>query len=160
MTVPFRSTLGFILGVWCAFSIGAAPLPSPAGPELDLLARVNRERAAHHLMQLVASSELSDVARAHARDMAQRGYLAHIDPSGRSPLDRAQQAGVSGFHLLAENIGASDVTHDRIESIVQAWLESPVHRENLLHPAFNTSGIGLERAANGRTVAVQLFASF
>jgi uncharacterized protein YkwD len=160
MGAPLRSTLGFLLGVWCMLSLGAAPMPSPGGPEVDLFERVNRVRAEHHLIALGTSRELSEIARAHATDMAERGYLAHIDPKGRSPLDRVQQAGVSGFRMLAENIGASDVSGDRLDSIVQAWLESPVHRQNLLHPAFNTSGIGMARTSSGRTIAVQLFATY
>ena len=160
MFSPIRSTLAFAFGVWFALHAMTSPLPAQVGPELDLMARVNRERAERHLGELAISKELGAIARAHARDMAEHGYLAHVDPSGRSPLDRVQQAGVSGFQLLAENIGASDVSGDRIESIVQAWLASPVHRENLLHPSFNTSGIGIERGPDGRTVAVQLFATF
>jgi uncharacterized protein YkwD len=160
MGAPLRSTLGFIFGVWCMLSLGAKPMPLPGGPEIDLFERVNRVRAEHHLIELAVSSELSAVARAHAADMAERGYLSHTDPSGRSPLDRVQQAGVSGFRMLAENIGSSDVSGDRLDSIVQAWLASPVHRQNLLHPAFNASGIGLARTASGRTIAVQLFATY
>lgn len=160
MGAPVRSTLGFIFGIWCALSIGASPLPSPAGPEVELLARVNRVRAEQHLTQLASSSALADVARAHARNLADGNYLAHDDREGRSPLDRVQQAGIGGFRMLAENIGASDVSDDRLEAILRAWIASPTHRENLLHPGFNTSGIGIERSADGRTVAVQLFATF
>ncbi len=160
MFTPIRSTLAFAGGLWLALHLIASPLPAQVGPELDLMARVNRERAERHLGELATSNELAAIARAHARDMAEHGYLAHVDPGGRSPLDRVQQAGVKGFQLLAENIGATDVSGDRVESIVQAWLASPAHRENLLHPSFNTSGIGVERGPDGRTVAVQLFATF
>jgi uncharacterized protein YkwD len=160
MFTPVRSTLAFAFGLWFALHFIVSPLPAQVGPELELMERVNRERAERHLTELAISNELGAIARAHAHDMAEHGYLAHVDPSGRSPLDRVQQAGVTGFQLLAENIGASDVNGDRVESIVQAWLASPVHRENLLHPSFNTSGIGVERGPDGRTVAVQLFATF
>ena len=160
MFTPVRSTLAFVFGLWLALHVMTKPLPAQVGPELDLLARVNRVRAEHHLTELAVSPQLGQVARAHARGMAEHRYLAHVDPSGRSPLDRVQQAGVTGFELLAENIGASDASDDRLEAILQAWLASPVHRENLLHPSFNTSGIGIERGPDGRTVAVQLFATF
>jgi uncharacterized protein YkwD len=160
MLTPVRSTLAFALGLWLCLQLMTAPLPAQVGPEIELLARVNRVRAERHLSELRVSNELGAIARAHARDMAEHGYLSHLDPSGRSPLDRVQQAGVSGFALLAENIGASDESGDRLDAIVRAWLASPTHRENLLHPSFNTSGIGIERGTDGRTVAVQLFATF
>jgi uncharacterized protein YkwD len=71
-----------------------------------------------------------------------------------------QGAGIDGFALLAENIGASSVRGSRIESVVSHWLESPSHRENLMNPAFNATGVGVAAAADGTTIYVQLFATF
>jgi uncharacterized protein YkwD len=46
---------------------------------------------------------LGNAARAHARDMATRNYFAHVTPEGRTPQDRAEQAGYTGWHILGEN---------------------------------------------------------
>ena len=94
------------------------------------------------------------VARAHAEDMARHGYLSHTNPKGQDALARVQAARVEGFRLLAENIGASSVSGDRIASIVEEWLRSPTHRENLLNPAFNTTGVAVVKTDDGRTLSV------
>ncbi|MFI5315822.1 MAG: CAP domain-containing protein [Myxococcota bacterium] len=147
---------GFAAVVWLA----TAPLEALAGPEAELFARVNRERAEQQLIPLRASPELAAVARAHAEDMARRGYLAHESPEGKNPLDRVTAAGVSGFRLLAENIGQSSVGGDRVEAIVVEWMRSHDHRENVLNPAFNTAGVAVVDAPGGETIVVELYATF
>jgi len=147
---------GFAAVIWLA----TAPLEALAGPEAELFARVNAVRAEHQLIPLRASSELAAVARAHAEDMARRGYLAHENPEGKNPLDRVTAAGVTGFRLLAENIGESSVSGDRVEAIVVAWKGSHDHRENVLNPAFNTAGVAVVEAPVGKTIVVELYATF
>lgn len=131
-----------------------------AGAPGELASRVNELRVARHLNPLLASEKLSRVAQQHAEDMAQGGYLSHHNREGRNPLERVQAAGVQGFHLLAENIGESTDRGDRILAVLDAWLSSVVHRENLLNPVFNQTGVGSAQAADGRSVFVQLFATF
>ncbi len=147
---------GFAAVIWLLVT----PLEALARDESAFLARVNRLRAEHKLIELAHSPELARVARAHAEDMARRGYLAHENPEGQNPLERTQAAGVSGFRLLAENIGASTVSGDRLESIVGEWMRSHDHRENLLNPAFNTSGVAIVDAPDGRTILVELYATY
>ena len=147
---------GFAAVVWLA----TAPLEALAGPEAELFARVNAVRAEHQLIPLQGSAELARVAREHAEDMAQRGYLAHENPEGQNPAQRALAAGVSGFRLLAENIGSSSVSGDRLEAIVTGWMQSHDHRENVLNPAFNTAGVAVVDAPGGQTIVVELYATY
>jgi len=147
---------GFAAVVW----LTTAPLEALEGPEAELFARVNQVRAEHHLAPLRGSSELAAVARGHAEDMARRGYCAHESPEGHNALDRATAAGVSGFHLLAENIGASNVGGDRVGAIVDEWMRSHDHRENVLNPAFNTAGVAVVDAPGDRTLVVELYATY
>jgi uncharacterized protein YkwD len=86
--------------------------------------------------------------------------VSHVNTAGQNPLERVRAAGIGGFRLLAENIGASDEGGDRLEAVVREWLRSPVHRENLLNPAFNTTGVAVVETPTGRTLYVQLFATY
>jgi uncharacterized protein YkwD len=147
---------GFAAVIWLLF----APLEAVARDEDAFLERVNALRAEHKLIELAPSPDLARVARAHAEDMARRGYLSHVSPEGQNPLQRTQAAGVAGFRLLAENIGASTVAGDRMESIVTEWMRSHDHRENLLNPAFNTSGVAIVETPDGKTILVELYATF
>jgi uncharacterized protein YkwD len=128
--------------------------------EREVFQRINGVREHHHLKPLRGRADLAEVALAHASDMARRGYRSHVDPQGRNPLERVQGAGIDGFALLAENIGASNVSGSRVESVVEHWLQSTSHRENVMNPAFNSTGVGVAEAADGTTIYVQLFATF
>ncbi|HTO06274.1 MAG TPA: CAP domain-containing protein [Myxococcota bacterium] len=156
----WRGLFGFAAAFTTAVWLGTAPLEALAGPEAELFARVNRVRAEHHLIPLRGSQELAQVARAHAEDMARRGYFAHESPEGHNALNRVTGAGITGFRLLAENIGASTVSGDRLDAIVEEWMRSHDHRENLLNPAFNTAGVGVVEGPDGQTLVVELYATY
>jgi uncharacterized protein YkwD len=150
----------FLIGAWLAVSL-LTPLASALGEEGARLRHlVNEVRRDHHLIPLRESEELARVAHAHAEDMVRRRYFAHVNPDGANPLDRVRAAGVSGFRMLAENLGTSNESGDRLRAIVRAWLDSPVHRENLLNPAFNTSGLAIARTHDDLTIVVQLYATY
>lgn len=153
------------LGTLIAFLVGFALvlfLFLPAGSEeLDpIFGAVNQTRIEYHLRPLDLRSELSKVAQAHADDMASRDYLDHVNPEGQSPLSRARAAGIEGFRLLAENIGITSVRPDPYRTVLEHWLVSPEHRENVLHPAFNATGIGVAFTEARRTIYVQLYAAY
>ena len=143
-------------GILAALLCTAPLADKPSG----LLDQVNDVRARHHLLQLEEQPALAEVALAHARDMAEHGYLDHVDRNGHNPMDRVRAAGIDGFRLLAENIAASSGSGNRIPTIIENWLASPVHRENLLNPAFNRAGTALVRSEGGRTLVVQIYATF
>jgi len=150
----------FLASCWLSVTLCAQPLWALLGPEIEILDRVNEVRAERHLSGLRNDPELAKVALAHAQDMAKQGYLDHVNKSGRNPLERVQDAGIDGFRLLAENIGSTSQEGSRVALLMDNWLDSPIHRENLLNPAFNTSGIGVATRPDGTTIAVQLFATF
>jgi uncharacterized protein YkwD len=158
LATALRAALSFGLGFGAVVWLFTAPFPALAGPDADLHARVNAVRAEHKLIALAGSSELAAVARAHASDMLRRNYLSHDNPEGQNPLQRVQAAGLSGFRLLAENIGATTESY-ALARIVTEWMRSHDHRENLLNPAFNTTGLAVVSDGT-RTIAVQLYATY
>lgn len=152
--------IGFLLGVWVAMTILTAALPARSEESHPLLEAVSGVRAEHHLRLLVPRPDLARVAQAHAEDMARRDYLSHINPEGLNPLTRAQAAGLEGFRLLAENIGLTSVRADPHRAVLEEWLQSHDHHENLVHPAFNATGLGVAETSDGRTIYVQLYAAY
>jgi len=154
--------IGFAIALWLApKSVATEPTVDPEASRLEaqLYEQVNRVRAEHHLLALVRQPELDGVARGHSDDMAARGYLAHESPEGANALDRLERGSVDGFSMAAENIGMTNKQTPASE-IVAAWLRSPVHRVNLLAPAFNTTGIGVARAHDGSWIATQLYLTY
>ena len=156
--------LGFALALWLspfAAEASSADTPDPALAPLEasLLAAVNEVRAQHHRIPLARTPELDAVARAHSRDMVARNYVAHESPEGGNAMDRLAHARLEGFSLAAENIGATNRAAPNRE-IVSGWLGSPLHRTNLLAPAFNATGIGIARTPDGRLLYTQLYVTY
>jgi len=103
------------------------------------------------------SSTLGGVALGHATDMAEHGYFEHEDLSGRTPADRVRAAGYRE-KLVGENIAYGPQTPDEV---VQGWLDSPGHCENIMDPRFGEMGIAYApgRAARRGLYWVQLLAA-
>jgi uncharacterized protein YkwD len=161
--------IGFLLGVWLALALllpFAARGAEVADPERTLAALeqalhegANRVRGEQHRIALARRADLDRVARAHAADMAARGYLSHESPEGLSPVDRLRRARIEGFSLAGENAGQTNRT-DPVREVLEGWQHSPTHRTNLLAPAFNASGVGVARAADGTLYFVQVYVTF
>jgi uncharacterized protein YkwD len=87
---------------------------------------------------LTLASELNDAARAHARDLARHNTLSHTGSDGSSPAERATRAGYA-WRTVGENVASGPTT---AESVMEGWLASPGHCENLMSPKFTEMGIG------------------
>jgi uncharacterized protein YkwD len=83
------------------------------------------------------SMTLASVALGHAADMAEHAYFEHEDLIGRSPAQRVREAGYAE-KLVGENIAYGPQS---IDEVVQGWLDSPGHCENIMDPRFAQMGI-------------------
>ncbi|MEU6588033.1 CAP domain-containing protein [Streptomyces sp. NPDC046881] len=115
-----------------------------AAVEAEVLKLVNEERTKAGYSPLAANSSLTKLAESFSDDMAARGFFDHTDPDGRTPWDRAAAAGVTD--LGGENIarGQADAA-----AVMQAWMNSPGHRANILNPDFKTLGVGVHLGPGG-----------
>jgi uncharacterized protein YkwD len=156
---------GFLLGLWIALWLSplrvdaARAEGTQAGLEQSLHDAVNHVRTGHHLIALERRADLDAVALAHAEDMVRRRYMAHESPEGSNPVDRLHRGGVDGFALAAENIGYT-TKGDPNREIVTNWLQSPIHRKNLLAPVFNATGIGIAQSPDGALIYTQVYVTY
>ena len=156
----------FVAGMWLALlllqPVGRTARAASAAPsdfaalESGLHTAINEVRAAQGLLRLQRDPSLDAVAREHSEDMAARHYLAHETPEGLDPPQRMKRAGVSGYTLAGENVGTT-TRGDPNREIVDAWMASPVHRDNVLAPVFNSTGVGIARSADGTWYYTQLY---
>lgn len=102
------------------------------------VALVNAHRQSLGLNALIWDQTAADVAYAHSRDMATRGYFSHTTPEGLTPADRLSAAGVH-FSEVGENIAFGYIN---AEAVFQAWMNSPDHRANIEYPGFTHHGVG------------------
>jgi uncharacterized protein YkwD len=129
----------------------ASPYAVPAAAQAPLLARralelVNDvrargarcgERSFGPAPPVRLSETLASVAFGHAADMARHDYFEHEDLAGHSPADRVRAVGYRE-KLVGENIAYGP---ESPEEVVQGWLQSPGHCENIMDPRFAEMGI-------------------
>lgn len=103
-----------------------------------LLSTTNAARIRAGLTLLHSDALLDRIAQAHAEAMAYGGYFDHIDNAGRGVGERLLAAGYN-YRWCGENISAGK-TH--AGEVVEWWLNSAPHRENILKPEFTDVGFG------------------
>jgi uncharacterized protein YkwD len=104
---------------------------------------------------LTLDTTLDSVAYGHASDMAEHNYFEHEDLTGHTPADRVRAVGYRE-KLVGENIAFGPRTADEV---VQGWLDSPGHCENIMDPRFVQMGIAYASGHTKRGLFwVQVFA--
>lgn len=118
------------------FNAGNA-FASPVTNE-NVLNLINQERSANRLAPLKESSDLDNAAFHKSKDMINRQYFEHY-AFGLTPWDFIIN---SGYEYLSagENLAMDFQTS---EGMVNAWMDSPAHRANILNPDFEDIGIGV-----------------
>lgn len=103
----------------------------------------NAARTEEGRAPLTRNSALDEAARLKAEDMAANGYFAHWSPDGVSPWHWFKEAGYSYKHA-GENLAVHFTDSD---DVVDAWLDSPTHRENIMDERFTEIGIGTAKGS-------------
>lgn len=145
------------------------PVINATSLEARVHERVNQVRQEHGLSVLGTGASLASLARAHSTDMASHGYFGHVNLHEMDATARGAAAGYSCHKAadpyytsaIAENLYAtyrysSVVVVDSGETLlrwtteeamanetVNAWMNSPDHRANILDPGMRREGIGV-----------------
>jgi len=106
--------------------------------EEQVAALVNEQRAANGLQPLTLSTALSNAARVKSQDMHDNHYFAHESPTYGSPFDMLKSFGIS-YRAAGENIAMGYATP---EAVMNAWMNSPGHRANILNASYTQIGVG------------------
>ena len=106
--------------------------------ELTACKLINERRAANGLEPLTISSDLSVKARIKSQDMKENRYFDHNSPTYGSPFELMKSLGIT-YRTAGENIAMGYRT---AEAVVNAWMNSPGHRANILSASYDSFGIG------------------
>ena len=138
--------------------------------ERSIQHHTNKERRKRGLKPLKGHEALIRAARRHSRWMAKTGRYSHTGAKGSNPHQRATRAGF-GSTATGENIWntrgrSGNAWKSRFrwrgdwqlgKAAVISWLNSPGHRQNLLSPQWNYSGMGVGINRRGRIYLTQVF---
>jgi hypothetical protein len=118
--------------------------------------QTNSKRAELGLAPLQVNGSLNQAAIAKANHMFGNNYWAHIAPDGTTPWVFIKNAGYR-YAVAGENLARD---FDTTGAMVNAWMDSPTHRENIVNPKYTEIGIAV---VNGTlegietTLVVQMF---
>lgn len=121
--------------------------------ELRVVDLVNKQRSYAGLQLLTNNWQLERVARYKAADMATKGYFSHNSPTYGSPFTMMQNFGIN-FSSAGENIAMGQMTP---EEVMNAWMNSPGHKANILSPSYTQIGVGYATNSNGVPYWSQMF---
>ncbi len=122
----------------------------------------NRERHRRGLSPLDGDDVLAEISRRHSSDMLRRGFFDHVTPEGMTPAERVgadhrSLVGVTGENVWSGSGYDIEASASLARKIVDDWMESPEHRDNVLRSAYTHLGVGI--AAEGDEIrATQSFA--
>lgn len=121
---------------------------SLAGQILEL---VNKERSAVGLSPVTSSNNaLNNAAALRAKEQSQ--LFSHTRPSGQNWTTVLSQYGVT-YRTAGENVAYGQKT---AKEVMNAWMNSPGHRANILNSNYKELGIGVYEK-NGTYYWSQLF---
>lgn len=105
-----------------------------------VLAETNKHRIIDKASSLALNKTLNKVAQTKLEDMFAEQYFEHVSPAGIGPADLAD--GVNYNYIrVGENLALGNFQDDAY--LVQAWMDSPGHRENILNRGFSEIGIAV-----------------
>jgi uncharacterized protein YkwD len=110
------------------------------------LCLLNQQRAAHGLPALAVNARLTSASAGYSARMVQQAFFAHEAPDGATLVDRL--TAVRYLHggddwVVGENIGWGQGPLSTPQAMVNAWMNSKGHRENILADDYREIGLGL-----------------
>lgn len=98
----------------------------------EVLRLVNVERAKHGLIPLKFANDLAKSAMIRAKELPTK--FSHTRPNGTKCFTAMPRRG----HILGENLAGGQITP---KQVVQAWMDSPTHRANILGAEYRELGV-------------------
>lgn len=118
----------------------------------------NKQRSNENIPLLRYNQDLAEAAQKKAEHMFQNDYWAHYGPNGETPWTFILSSGYQ-YEYAGENLAKNFLFSD---GVVQAWMNSPTHKENLLRSDYKDVGFAIVNGIlNGEetTLVVQMFGS-
>jgi hypothetical protein len=148
-----RGAIAVIVGLLLALGLpGATPTAgasatNPAADEAEFVALLNGARAAAGLPALEVDAQLTGLARDWATHMAEGN--CPVDPKTGEPARICHASPISAgvtakWQKLGENVG----TGPSVQPVMDAFMNSPGHKANILDPAFTRVGVGVVWSGN------------
>lgn len=144
--------------IFTALLLSAVSFPVQAKDltSTDIINSVNYERSIHNLNTLEVNEVLTVIAQDKAQAIIKVQVLAHNLP-GRPFYTFADDRGYE-YKVLGENLA---IDYEDAKSTTDAWMNSPLHRKNVLDERYTQTGVAVLPVTLGgkeTILTVQIFA--
>jgi len=127
-----------------------------ARAEASAVCLINKIRRRRGRRALKSSAHLYDAAKQHANDMVEQQYFSHVSKGGTGSAARVKSTGyltgASGWQT-GENIAWGTEAFSTAAAIVQSWMNSSGHRQNILRRSYREGGLAIAVGAPVTTSA-------
>lgn len=121
---------------------------------------VNEERADRGISEVDYDEDIREISRYKSNQMITEDYIAHTSPSGETVVDRFEMFEYNRCVMVGENLAQTYydtnvntnydgskiyLTEEELaQGVVNQFIESPDHKENLLNDDWDLQGIGFD----------------
>ncbi|MCU1348403.1 MAG: hypothetical protein JWO56_1433 [Acidobacteria bacterium] len=135
----------------------ASPLFARDITKQSVLDGMNAHRAERGLPPLRIDPRIDAAAGDRMHDMEDLGYWSHESPDGRSPFLWLRPHGYP-YSFAGENLACGFETS---EVLVDAWMESKGHRDNIMSASYTDCGIAIiDGSTTGRAAGKSIVVMF
>ena len=122
-----------------------------------IISQTNAQREKFGFKALKESEILNLSAKMKLEDMFEKQYFSHDSPTGETLEDLMKKVNYE-YIVVGENLAMGNFENDK--EVVEGWMQSPGHRENILNPRYQEIGVAVKEGIfQGKKVwiAVQHF---
>ncbi len=121
--------------------------------ELEVHQQVNQYRQSRNLPPLKLDSRISEQARLHSQSMAAKS--ASFSHDGFEQRVKAIASEIP-LRSAAENLAYNQGYSDPVTIVVEGWIKSPGHLQNMIGD-YHLTGIGVAKNSQGENYFTQIF---
>lgn len=122
----------------------------------ELVELTNEKRIENGLAPLKINEQLNDAANRKLNDMFENDYWSHNSPTGTTPWFFIKESGYN-YVYAGENL-ARGFTDSK--DVIDAWMASPDHRENVLSPNYQDVGFAIKSGTLGGEETILIVEEF
>jgi len=125
----------------------------------EIIKFTNYYREEDGIERLEKDQFLMEAAKLKLDEMFQEQYFAHTSPEGKNAGDILEEIGYD-YLVVGENLALGYFKDSK--DLVDGWMGSPGHRENILNPKFKEIGVAQRKdrfQGKEQYLAVQIFAA-
>lgn len=125
----------------------------------EIIKFTNYYRKENQQGELKINEKLMRAAEAKLEEMFEKQYFAHISPEGKGAGDILKDIDYK-YLIVGENLAMGYFKDSK--ELVDGWMESPGHRENILNPKFREIGVAQRKdffEGREQYLVVQIFAT-